>query len=178
MGYRGAPLHDKAFSLTDQVYSQWETADIKWSASTATSKTGWLLCNGQEVSQTEYKRLWDDIGTTFNTGGESAGKFRVPNIAGRTMVGISSTDADFDTLGEWGGEKAVTLTSAQSGLPAHTHPRDNEHITFTTGGSTSYSAAGQASVGSAVVAANAAAPAAEAHNNMQPSIVLRAWLKT
>ncbi len=41
---------------------------------------------------------------------------------GRVMVGLDAGDADFDTAGETGGDKTVTLTTAQ--MPAHTHPQD------------------------------------------------------
>lgn len=49
-------------------------------------------------------------GTTFN----------LPNLKTRVPVGRDTTDTAFDRLGETGGEKAVTLSSAQ--IPAHTHP--------------------------------------------------------
>ena len=44
--------------------------------------------------------------------------------AGRVMVGLDSSDTDFDTVEETGGAKTVTLTAAQSGLPQHTHTQD------------------------------------------------------
>ena len=40
---------------------------------------------------------------------------------GRVTVGIDSGDTDFDTVGETGGAKTVTLTSSESGVPAHLH---------------------------------------------------------
>ena len=41
--------------------------------------------------------------------------------SGRVPVGVNSSDTDFDTVEEEGGTKSVTLTSAQSGVPAHAH---------------------------------------------------------
>jgi hypothetical protein len=40
---------------------------------------------------------------------------------GRTLVGVDTGDTDFNTPGKTGGVKSVTLTAAQSGLPAHSH---------------------------------------------------------
>jgi microcystin-dependent protein len=41
--------------------------------------------------------------------------------AGRVLVGQDAGQTEFDTLGETGGAKTVTLTAAQSGVPAHSH---------------------------------------------------------
>ncbi len=40
---------------------------------------------------------------------------------GQVPVGVKSSDTDFDTVEKTGGAKSVTLTSAQSGVPAHSH---------------------------------------------------------
>jgi hypothetical protein len=45
-------------------------------------KVGELTANGQLVSKAGQPALFRAIGTTFNTGGEAADKFRVPNVAG------------------------------------------------------------------------------------------------
>lgn len=41
--------------------------------------------------------------------------------SGRVPVGVDGSQAEFDTVEEKGGAKTVTLTSAQSGVPAHYH---------------------------------------------------------
>jgi microcystin-dependent protein len=91
--------------------------------------TGWLLCDGQELQITSYQNLYDTItstGTVFpygaNTNGSgSAGSthFRVPSLKGRLPVGRDSAQTEFDTLGETGGVKTVTLDSTQ--MPVHSH---------------------------------------------------------
>ena len=53
-------------------------------------------------------------GTLFGGTWEAWGSGKVP-------VGVDSNDSDFDTVEETGGTKSVTLTSAQSGVPAHAH---------------------------------------------------------
>lgn len=52
----------------------------------------------------------------------SSTTFSLPNLTGRTPVGIDTSQTEFNTLGETGGAKEVTLTSAQSGVPLHSHP--------------------------------------------------------
>ncbi len=87
-----------------------------WAGSTA--PTGWLLCDGTAYSTGAYPALYAVIGTTYGTG---IG-FMVPNLKGKIPVGLNSADASFNTLGETGGEKTHTITSAE--LPAHTHTVD------------------------------------------------------
>jgi microcystin-dependent protein len=74
---------------------------------TATAPTGWLICDGQSTSA--FPALAAVVGAT------------VPDMRGYAPVGHSSGDSDFGTLLGTGGVKSVTLTSAQSGLPAHNH---------------------------------------------------------
>ena len=73
----------------------------------ATAPTGWLLCDG--TATTGYTELIALVGAT------------TPNMKGKVVVGLNSAETEFDTLFETGGVKTVTLTSAQSGLPAHQH---------------------------------------------------------
>lgn len=95
-------------------------------------------------------------------------------IAGKVIVGIDGTQTEFDTLNETGGAKTVTLTSAQSGLPAHTHGWN----TGTVGGASNGAFHGGTDSQSLSTAANSAADAAEAHTNLQPYIVKYVWERT
>jgi microcystin-dependent protein len=79
--------------------------------------TGWLLCEGQEVSSTTYPKLSVQCGTKFGTA--SAGNFRLPNLKGRVIAGLDSSQTEFDAIGKTGGAKTITLTT--SNLPAHGH---------------------------------------------------------
>ena len=81
--------------------------------------TGWLLCEGQAVSRTEYSRLFAAIGTLYGSGNGTT-TFNVPDLKGRVPVGKDT--GTFSALGLTGGSESVTLTSAQSGIPAHSHP--------------------------------------------------------
>jgi microcystin-dependent protein len=91
--------------------------------------TYWLLCYGQEVSQTTYAALYAVLSTTFNTGGEGAGNFRLPDMRGRVVAGQDDmggssanrltglTDGvNGDTLGAAGGVESTTI--AQANLPS------------------------------------------------------------
>ena len=111
--------------------------------------------------------------------------------AGRVRVCIDAAQAEFDTLGETGGEKTVTLDTTM--IPAHTHVQDAHTHNFlprsaTTGGvssivtgtldtSSTISGANQPHV-QAATATNQNAGGGQAHNNLQPYIVTKAWLRT
>jgi microcystin-dependent protein len=125
---------------------------------------------------------------------------------GRVMVGLDAGDADFDTAGEMGGAKTVTLTEAQ--MPVHTHVQDahghavtdpgHAHVqgvnSTATGGLSGYTAdtstntrvnsgysTSSATTGLTVnnaAAVNQNAGGGEAHSNLQPYIVVKAWRRT
>ena len=84
----------------------------------STAPGGWMMCNGQDLDRQIYKNLFAAIGTVYGTGDGST-TFNVPNLNGKVIVGTSSADAEFDVLGETGGEKTHTLTTAE--MPSHNH---------------------------------------------------------
>ena len=85
----------------------------------STAPSGWLLCNGDEVSRSAYNGLFDVIDTTYGDG-DGENTFLLPDMSGRVPVG-KSADVEFDALNEKGGSKTVTLTGQESGIAAHTH---------------------------------------------------------
>lgn len=108
----------------------------------SSAPTGWLLCQGQAlnaVANPEYAGLWGAIGTTY--GGTGQSDFLLPDMSDRVPVGKSS-NAPFNALNNKGGVTSVTLTSAESGLPAHGHLTtvggQNANITIDSGGSHSH----------------------------------------
>lgn len=100
--------------------------------------------------------------------------------AGKVLVGLDSGDTDFDTVEETGGAKTHTLTSAESGVPAHTHALNTE--VYIAGGSSQPSSkvVGNATTRTTQIsaAANSTANASSAHNNVQPYIVVYMWKRT
>lgn len=87
----------------------------------AAAPTGWLLCDGTTVSQADYAALYTALGTTFNTGGEAAGTFRLPGTARKTLVGAggAGTATLGNAVGNTGGEESHTMTTGE--MVAHTH---------------------------------------------------------
>ena len=104
--------------------------------------------------------------------------------AGRTLVGLDTSDADFDTVGMMDGEKEHTLTIDQ--IPAHGHGMAHTHSytgpntgswkTGTNGKSHTWctSAGGKTSGGASKTTTDNAG-GGSAHNNLQPYIVVYMW---
>jgi microcystin-dependent protein len=82
----------------------------------SSAPAGYLLCEGQSVSTITFADLFAAIGYTYGGSGSS---FVIPNLRGRIPVGRDTAQAEFDVLGEAGGEKAVTLSAGQ--MPSHSH---------------------------------------------------------
>ena len=79
----------------------------------ATAPTGYLLCQGQEVSRTTYAALFAAIGTTYGAGDGST-TFNVPDLIERVPMGAGSMDGHDETpLGTMGGEKMHQLTNEE-----------------------------------------------------------------
>jgi microcystin-dependent protein len=96
---------------------------------TPTPPGGYLICDGSIVARAQYPNLFAVISTTFNTGGEDAASFRLPDFRGRFPLGVSSSYAMAST----GGEATHTLLLTELAAHAHaitdlthTHP-DNSH---------------------------------------------------
>lgn len=79
---------------------------------------GWLECNGQLLSISEYDTLFSLIGTTY--GGDGQTTFALPDLRGRVPVHVGQgVGLSPRILGEKGGTEQVTLNTIQ--IPAHTH---------------------------------------------------------
>ena len=146
----------------------------------STAPTDWLLCYGQAVSRTTYSTLFGVISTTYGVGDGST-TFNLPDMRGRGFIGLdnlggsaASRVAAATSVGDTGGAETanlahthttgdVTLTAAQSGLPAHTHPFNVN--TDGQGASVYIYRQGQTLQATYNTNANAAANASEAHNH-------------
>jgi len=75
--------------------------------------SGWIKCAGQLLAISQFRDLYDVIGTTY--GGDGNSTFAVPDFRARVPMHI----ADGYPIGRDGGAEQVTLTNAQ--IPSHTH---------------------------------------------------------
>lgn len=103
------------------------------SLTAADAPAGWLLCNGQSVSRTTYKKLFDRIGTSYGCNSDST--FKLPDLKGRVVMGYCSTASSISLsevkngnwintsplyLGSVGGKFNHQLTSTDIPLKAST----------------------------------------------------------
>lgn len=83
-----------------------------------TAPEKYLICDGSEVSRSDYADLFSVIGTSFGVGDNST-TFNIPNLSGKIPVGLDTTDDDFNALGKTGGSKTHTQTLEE--LAPHVH---------------------------------------------------------
>lgn len=129
---------------------------------------GWLLCDGSEVSKTEYPYLYSSIGDLWGTPNSSS-NFKLPNLAGRVPVGYNSADTDFAPVGHIGGEKTHKLTKAE--MPEHTHRLYSRSVYRGSGNYVAHCDENNASTSYAYSTGSAGGGAA--HNNLQPYAVVK-----
>lgn len=131
----------------------------------ATAPSGYLLCDGSEVSRTAYDDLFTVISTAYGVGDGSI-TFNLPDLTGRVPVGKDSLETDFSSLGKTGGESTHTLTINE--MPVHSHTCNNAYST--NGGTTAGATDSPGNTGNA--------GSGEAHNNLQPYLVINYIIKT
>jgi microcystin-dependent protein len=132
---------------------------------------GWAFCNGQLLPINQNGALFSVLGTTY--GGDGRTTFGLPNLQGRTAIHVGGGHV----VGEMGGETAHTLNIAE--LPTHIHTvvgtstaGDSPIPTGNYLGAADNMYAAAANLTS--IQPNTVAPVggSQAHNNMQPYLVL------
>jgi len=155
---------------------------------TASSPSGWLICDGSAVSRETYADLFMVIGETFGDGdGETT--FNLPDLRGRVPIGVGTGDADDATehiLGEKDGTEEHQLTVAE--MPEHKHYMDitagystlndpaNSSVAYLAGDPSGT----EISVGSAALGARdyiTSTGGNESHNNIQPILAVNFIIK-
>jgi microcystin-dependent protein len=132
---------------------------------------GWAQCDGQLLPIAQNQALFALLGTTY--GGNGTTTFALPDFRGRTPM---HADLASFPLGSRGGEEAHTLSIAE--LPAHSHPISASSAAANAGSpanaSWSISTAAYDPAVNTNMNPNGINPAgaSQAHNNMQPYLVL------
>jgi len=96
--------------------------------------------------------------------------------AGRVLVGLDSSDTDFDTIEETGGAKTDSHTLTIAEMPAHTHTTVNSN---SDSGAGKPATGGDAAEGSGVHTSDSTGGGgAHTHDIVQPYIVVYMWKRT
>lgn len=136
---------------------------------------GWATCDGQLLAISQNQALFSLLGTTYGGNGQTT--FGLPDMRGRSPIHFGSANP----LGQSAGAESVAL--AQSQLPTHAHGvRASSDLAATTnpaGGLMGAKGRGGADVYAPATNLTPLAPAAvgtagggQAHDNMQPSLVV------
>lgn len=147
---------------------------------------GWASCDGQQLSIQQNAALYSLLGVAF--GGDQRTNFNLPDLRGRTPVGVYTNPATIGQLthynmGQADGSESVTLSATQ--MPAHIHywqvvntaagngnpadnlyaqPISNIYATLPNQSSSNLTAFNPKIMGNA--------GGGQAHSNMQPFLVL------
>ena len=135
---------------------------------------GWAFCNGQFLPINQNQALFSLLGTMYGGNGQTT--FALPDFRGKVPIHVG---AGF-TQGQTGGEQAHTITMSE--MPAHFHFANASNSDATTNspsgtavlanskGAAIY--AGPSSLGAMLPTILSNVGGSQAHNNMQPYLVL------
>ena len=148
---------------------------LPYTGSGAELPTGYMLCDGAELSRTDYSDLFAVIGTSFGAGNGSS-TFNLPNLKGKVLTGLDSDDEDFTSIGATGGEKTHTLTINE--MPSHSHGMSNGNNIWTqASGYGNISTSSTTGANRANISTIASQGGGEAHNILQPYVVVNYIIK-
>ena len=141
----------------------------------SSAPTGYLLCDGSSVNRTTYAALFGVISTTY--GSVDSNTFNLPDLRGRVIAGIDSANnvlndsssIDGTALGNVGGDDVHTLLEAE--MPEHSHSYTAPTYGYgVSGGGSLYS-------GGSTGSTTGLKGSDQAHNNVQPTIILNYIIK-
>ena len=170
-----------------------------WAWSFQVAPVGWLLAEGQAILRsTSLGALLVADGMKYGTGNGTT-TVNVPNGRGRVLAGLDATVTAFNAIGKTGGVTDVTLSAAESGLPAHSTGNDTpDHSHGYVRGQYSFGSASNTTAGGGFARLTsvadisptlssggasarhthpvAGAAASAAHNNLQPYLTIGGWI--
>ena len=123
---------EKALAQVKQEYPPIGTI-ISYAGAITTLPAGWMLCDGRELSRTDFPKLFEKIGTAW--GSSSADRFNLPDLRGRFLRGVAGDsqrdpESSARTASRPGGNTGNAVGSVQEdALQQHRH--DNEAHTHT-----------------------------------------------
>jgi microcystin-dependent protein len=141
---------------------------------------GWALCDGQTLAISQNTALFSLLGTFY--GGNGTSTFALPNLQGSAPMNQGQgAGLSLRSIGETGGETAVTLLTAE--IPSHTHTAQNaaESNSGVPGPTVIFGGGGRGKEPAYAPASTAALMSAQAvgltggnqpHNNMPPYLVV------
>lgn len=167
------------FEITEESFGLGETLKIGTILHFAGNilPEGYMRCDGSAISRETYSELFEIIGTTYGAG-DGVTTFNIPDFSGRVAVGNSGDT--YYPLGGAGGEKTHTLTVDEIPNHAHTMTSYYDDANYNTGTIPSdngrYSLPYDAGNITRTQSTNAAG-GGQAHNNMQPYLVINYIIK-
>lgn len=129
-GHTNAPLQGLA-NRTQFLYNRLTPIGTMAMWPTSTAPTGWLVCDGSQVSRTTYSALFAVIGTVFGQGNGTT-TFHLPDARGRFPRGYSGLsgldpDAASRTAMNAGGATGNNIGTVQDdAFEAHSHTVNTE----------------------------------------------------
>jgi microcystin-dependent protein len=104
---------------------------VKMYAGSATAPPpGYLFLNGSTFSSTDFPQLAALLGDKYAT--HIGTSYYLPDLRGRVVVGLDSGQAEFSTVGKWGGFKTHTLSVNE--IPPHAHDFEGQTFSWGAGG--------------------------------------------
>jgi len=115
---------------------------VPFAGGATTEPSGWLFCNGQAISRSDYSSLFGVVGTTYGSGNGTT-TFNIPDLRGRIPFGVAANSStasplngatfgsgNFHTLASSGGQENHLITAAQTPVKDHTHSASGSMTVF------------------------------------------------